>query len=67
MVSCLMGDSTALASAIVRCCLKKNSGWNIAFQPLFWLWGIRGAGSQVSYTPTQFLLLFASVLREPFL
>ena len=23
MVSCLMGDSTALASAIVRCCLKK--------------------------------------------
>ena len=22
MVSCLMGDSTALASAIVRCCLK---------------------------------------------
>ena len=28
MVSCLMGDSTALASAIVRCCpkLKLNSG-----------------------------------------
>jgi hypothetical protein len=24
MVSCLMGDSTALASAIVRCCLRKN-------------------------------------------
>ena len=24
MVSCLMGDSTALASAIVRCCLKKH-------------------------------------------
>ena len=24
MVSCLMGDSTALASAIVRCCLKKD-------------------------------------------
>lgn len=24
MVSCLMGDSTALASAIVRCCLKKS-------------------------------------------
>ena len=24
MVSCLMGDSTALASAIVRCCLKKQ-------------------------------------------
>ena len=23
MVSCLMGDSTALASAIVRCCLKR--------------------------------------------
>ena len=23
MVSCLMGDSTALASAIVRCCLKE--------------------------------------------
>lgn len=23
MVSCLMGDSTALASAIVRCCPKK--------------------------------------------
>ena len=23
MVSCLMGDSTALASAIVRCCHKK--------------------------------------------
>ena len=23
MVSCLMGDSTALASAIVRCCLNK--------------------------------------------
>ena len=22
MVSCLMGDSTALASAIVRCCLR---------------------------------------------
>ena len=51
MVSCLMGDSTALASAIVRCCLKKNSGWNIAFQPLFKMWGTRGVGSQVSYTP----------------
>ena len=24
MVSCLMGDSTALASAIVRCCLRDN-------------------------------------------
>lgn len=24
MVSCLMGDSTALASAIVRCCLKSH-------------------------------------------
>ena len=24
MVSCLMGDSTALASAIVRCCPKEN-------------------------------------------
>ena len=24
MVSCLMGDSTALASAIVRCCLKSS-------------------------------------------
>ena len=24
MVSCLMGDSTALASAIVRCCLKRE-------------------------------------------
>lgn len=24
MVSCLMGDSTALASAIVRCCHRKN-------------------------------------------
>ena len=24
MVSCLMGDSTALASAIVRCCLRKS-------------------------------------------
>ena len=24
MVSCLMGDSTALASAIVRCCLNTN-------------------------------------------
>lgn len=24
MVSCLMGDSTALASAIVRCCLKST-------------------------------------------
>ena len=24
MVSCLMGDSTALASAIVRCCLYLN-------------------------------------------
>ena len=24
MVSCLMGDSTALASAIVRCCLKNQ-------------------------------------------
>ena len=24
MVSCLMGDSTALASAIVRCCLRYN-------------------------------------------
>ena len=24
MVSCLMGDSTALASAIVRCCLNFN-------------------------------------------
>lgn len=23
MVSCLMGDSTALASAIVRCCLRQ--------------------------------------------
>ena len=27
---------------------KKNSGWNIAFQPLFWLCGIRGALSQVN-------------------
>lgn len=29
MVSCLMGDSTALASAIVRCCLKNlgNIKW----------------------------------------
>ena len=30
MVSCLMGDSTALASAIVRCCLKRKAtggGW----------------------------------------
>ena len=26
MVSCLMGDSTALASAIVRCCLKEYFG-----------------------------------------
>ena len=25
MVSCLMGDSTALASAIVRCCLSNIS------------------------------------------
>lgn len=25
MVSCLMGDSTALASAIVRCCLKMEN------------------------------------------
>ena len=24
MVSCLMGDSTALASAIVRCCPKER-------------------------------------------
>ena len=30
---------------------KKNSGWNIAFQPLFKMWGTRGAGSQLSYTP----------------
>lgn len=30
MVSCLMGDSTALASAIVRCCLKKNKIVGIA-------------------------------------
>lgn len=58
MVSCLMGDSTALASAIVRCCLKKNSGWNIAFQPLFKMWGTRGAGSQVNYTPKH---IFASI------
>ena len=28
MVSCLMGDSTALASAIVRCCPSKNSNSN---------------------------------------
>ena len=34
---------------------------------LFAMRGTRGAGLQVSYTPTQFLLLFASVLREPFL
>ena len=27
MVSCLMGDSTALASAIVRCCLKISDGF----------------------------------------
>ena len=27
MVSCLMGDSTALASAIVRCCLKTKEGF----------------------------------------
>ena len=26
MVSCLMGDSTALASAIVRCCLRIDCG-----------------------------------------
>ena len=26
MVSCLMGDSTALASAIVRCCPNKAKG-----------------------------------------
>ena len=25
MVSCLMGDSTALASAIVRCCPKEEN------------------------------------------
>ena len=30
MVSCLMGDSTALASAIVRCCLKETS------EKIFW-------------------------------
>ena len=29
MVSCLMGDSTALASAIVRCCLKKETGTTV--------------------------------------
>jgi len=27
------------------------------------MWGTRGAGSQVNYTPKQFLLLFASMLR----
>ncbi len=33
------------------------------FQPLLGMWGIRGTGSQVGYTPKQFLLLFASMLR----
>ena len=36
MVSCLMGDSTALASAIVRCCLSidevKARGYNLDFK-----------------------------------
>lgn len=35
MVSCLMGDSTALASAIVRCCLKflqKKKTINFSFE-----------------------------------
>lgn len=27
MVSCLMGDSTALASAIVRCCLNYHDSY----------------------------------------
>ena len=30
MVSCLMGDSTALASAIVRCCLNIEPKENAA-------------------------------------
>ena len=38
---------------------EKNSGWNIAFQPLFKMWGTRGAGSQLSYTPN-FCLLYTS-------
>ena len=37
----------------------ENSGWNIAFQPLLGMWGIRGAGSQVNYTLSTFLRLFA--------
>ena len=40
MVSCLMGDSTALASAIVRCCLSNyrlldelsRKGWRITMK-----------------------------------
>ena len=31
------------------------------------MWGTRGVGSQVSYIPKQFLLLFASMLRGSFL
>ena len=36
MVSCLMGDSTALASAIVRCCLK-FAAMNLK-KLAIWLW-----------------------------
>ena len=36
MVSCLMGDSTALASAIVRCCLKyiRRGGRQLSIETL---------------------------------
>ena len=32
MVSCLMGDSTALASAIVRCCPKTNKKFRLTIE-----------------------------------
>lgn len=34
MVSCLMGDSTALASAIVRCCLRNIPNQHIILENL---------------------------------
>ena len=35
MVSCLMGDSTALASAIVRCCLRSRAMQMLVEQAAF--------------------------------
>ena len=47
--------------------LRKIAAGTLRFSHYFEIWGTRGAGSQVSYIPNQFLLLFASMLRGLFI